>query len=286
MMSEKHYSKPAVSLFITFFLCALLLCGCGPVACDFCGRTKFCKEFDILGVTRHICNDCLNDPRIAISGNMVRIYSEMYENGSLEYPEGSPLRPDSDKNAEASPTVSQNRTIEDILNEEIVINNPVTPDTYPVPVSPDTPAASPASSESSSGGLSGAALISSLNGNLADDNMSLAAIDGRDGEYRLLCGGNDTCIRFITASSDTAGKDKLTIELREGASSSDYVKSVIRSVLSYTGSDDYEGLGHEIFNRTIQNGSYTSEGIRFISKVHTADEVEKGAAISDFTIQP
>ncbi len=282
-MSGNNNSNSTAGLFILFFLCSLLLCGCGPVACDFCGRTKFCKEFDILGITRNICNECLNDPRIAISGNMVRTYSEMYENGSLEYPEGSPLRPDSGSSAEATPSVSVNRTLEDALNESIVINVPTgSGDTLP-PAPADTPAIP---SESPTGTLSGDSLIYSLNSNLADDNMSLAAIGGRDGEYRLLCSGNDTYIRFITSPSENGTSDRLTIELREGASSSDYVKSVIRSVLSYTDSDDYEGLGHEIFNRTIQNGSYTYGDIRFMSTVHTADEVEKGAAISDFTIQP
>ena len=67
----------------------LLTTGCGKVVCSYCGESKFCDEYDINGTTRYICKDCLADPNIGIYGNVVRDYSELYENGTLEYPDGT-----------------------------------------------------------------------------------------------------------------------------------------------------------------------------------------------------
>lgn len=281
------YRIKCMTIYCLFFLCSFILSGCGPVECDFCGRTRFCKDFDILGVERHICNDCLNDPRIAVSGNMVRKYSEMYENGALEYPEGSPLRPDY-----GTPTVSPTGTdsrvryelpsdIDVLVQENIPAADSIPP--TPTPTQSTAPVSAPVTSAAT--GLSGESLINALNGKLAADNMSLSPVPNKTGEYTLLNGGNDTSIRFVI-SAGTADKDTLTIEQRENASSSDYVKASIRSILAYTGSDDYEGLGHDIYNGAIQSGNFSNSGLSFISKVHTADEIEKGSPVSDFTIAP
>lgn len=264
-----------------FFLCALALSGCGPTPCDFCGKTRFCKEFDIVGVTRHICNDCLNDPRVAVSGNMVRLYSEMYENGSLEYPTDSPLHPDYGKPTEApsgTPTV-----LPSYSDISVVLPEGGSGGLNPAPTAP-TPAV-PSSTAPAGGKLSGEELLSSLNESLAADNMSLTPVAGKSGEYTLMCGGADTGIKFKT-SAGTADRDKLVIEQGENASSSDYVKSAIRSILTYMNSNDYDGLGHDIYNGAIQSGSFIYNGTTFVSTVHTADEIEKGSAISDFSIVP
>lgn len=266
-----------------FLLCALLLCGCGPVACDFCGKTRFCKKFDIVGIERHICNDCLNDPRIAISGNMVRTYSEKYEDGSLEYPADSPLNPDYGKPTEAPSGTPVPKPATGDINISRYEQGTGTSQPSSAPTAPAAPTAAPTAAAPSS--LSGEALINALNSNLAADNMSLNPVANKSGEYTLLSGGNDTHIRF-KISAGTADKDRLTIEQGEDASSSDYVKAAIRSILAYTGSDDYEGFGHDVYNAAIQSGSFFNNGISFISTVHTADEIEKGSAVSDFAIVP
>ena len=266
---------------IAFLWCALLLCGCGPVACDFCGKTRFCKKFDIVGIERHICNDCLNDPRIAISGNMVRTYSEKYEDGSLEYPADSPLNPDYGKPTEApsgTPVPKPATGDINISRYEQGTSQPAA-----TPTAGAAPTAAPTAS--APGSLTGEALLNALNSNLAADNMSLNPVANKSGEYTLLSGGNDTHIKF-KISAGTADKDRLTIEQGEDASSSDYVKAAIRSILAYTGSDDYEGFGHDVYNAAIQSGSFFNNGISFISTVHTADEIEKGSAVSDFAIVP
>ncbi len=283
-MADTNTNKTAltkVRLIAAFLSCALLLAACGPVPCDFCGKNRFCKTFDIVGVERHICNDCLNDPRVAISGNLVREYSEMYENGALEYPEDSPLNPNYGKptvTPSVSPTVLPSYS-------DISVILPEGSGSNLTPVSSADPTPAPAASVPSSGNLSGEALVSALNQSLAADSMSLTPISGKSGEYTLMCGGSDTGIRFKT-SAGNSGKDKLVIEQGENASSSDYVKSAIRSILTYMNSTDYDGLGHDIYNGAIQSGSFIYNGTTFVSTVHTADEIEKGAAISDFSIVP
>lgn len=282
-MNRKDFKNTNIALRLIplFFLCALTLSACGPTPCDFCGKTRFCKEFDIVGVTRHICNNCLNDPRVAVSGNMVRFYSEMYENGSLEYPADSPLNPDYGKPTEepsGTPTVLPSYSdISVVLPEGN--NNALTPASA-------TPApGAPSSAAPAGGSLSGEELVSSLNRSLSADNMSLTPVAGKPGEYTLMSGNADTGIRFKTTAG-TADRDKLVIEQGENASSSDYVKSAIRSILTYMNSDDYDGLGHDIYNGAIQSGSFIYNGTTFVSTVHTADEIEKGSAISDFSIVP
>ncbi len=220
-----------------FLLCAFFLSACGREVCDFCGENKFCKEFDILGKTRFICRDCLNDPRIAISGNMVRTYSEMYENGTLEYPEGSPLRPDSGTptpTPEVSPALPT-------LTPDIHINNPEAPtpssDTDAPDASTPTPTAAPAS-----GSLNGQAMIDRLNESLAADNCILLAKNEQAKEYKLYTGNTDLNITFRPTAGAEGKSDSLVIELGENASSSDYVKAVIGSILGYTNSLDYDVL--------------------------------------------
>ena len=88
-MKEKLSHRFIIALSAS--LLTLLLCACGETTCDFCGQQKVCREFDVMGTTRHICNDCLNNTASAVSGNVARQYAELFENGTLEYPADSPL---------------------------------------------------------------------------------------------------------------------------------------------------------------------------------------------------
>ncbi|MCR5249512.1 MAG: hypothetical protein K6E50_02765 [Lachnospiraceae bacterium] len=285
---HKRILGNTVSLLAMLFL-VLPLCGCSFKVCDFCGRKRVCGEYDVLGVTRYICDDCLNDPRIAVSGNMVRTYSEMYENGTLEYPEGSPMRADAGEQKEepsvtgeaALPTLTEDVHIEIPVDQSAADNggtNTLPPTPTPVPAQqPD--------SNTGAQGLSGTALIDKLNASLAADNMQLAA-SGNEGEYKVVSGDTDLGIRMKVSKGSNSEKDVLVVEQGRNASSSDYVKAAIRSILCYMNSDDYEGLGHDIYNQTIQNGDFRYEGLLFRSVVHTADEIEKGSPVSDYSIIP
>ena len=294
-------------------LLLLLTAGCGKVVCSYCGESRFCDEYDINGTTRYICKDCLTDPNIGIYGNVVRDYSELYENGTLEYPEGSPMRAQYSRETgvvyptgeEPEEEVSNEAEINRILSEEtphveVPVYIPPSPTAVPEQESGQTqPAEVNAQSDSTptpiqeqpaaptqaavKTALSGEALVSALSDSIAKNGCSLTS-SGKDGEYIISKDGADAKIRLKITPS--AAGDSSCVEMLPEGSPSDYVKTVIRSILAYAGSDDYDGLGHDIYNNTIQQGSYSASGITFSSKVHTPDEIEKGAAASSFTIVP
>lgn len=282
-------SRRFILIFSALF--CLLLSACGQQECDFCGQKKFCKEFDVMGTTRLICRDCLNDPSLAVSGNVARSYAELYENGTLEYPEQSPLRPMED----ATPTEEENPMpdLEMIMNgydpeaeirqrlleeqaqrqaERDAANAEEQP--YPAdnaPVYDDTPKTM-------------GDIIAAINASLQSDNMLLVPTDASGSEYILYTGNTDLGVH-LQASEDPSST-RLVVEQYEGASSSDYVKAIIRSILPYINSTDYDGLGHEIYNNTIHAGTYTYLNIKFSTLTHSAEEIEKGRPATEFIIEP
>ena len=282
-MKEKTSHRIITAVLIS--LMVLVLCACGETTCDFCGQQKVCKEFDIMGTTRHICNDCLNNTASAVSGNVARQYAELFENGTLEYPADSPLADHSeDETAESgespeTPTPVEVYTPADDTSDNNEQNtepeDAAQPDDNAEPTE-DTPA--------DTSGLSNEALISDLNRKLQADSMILYADANDVNIYHLYENGGDTGIVF-TVSPGTSG-DKISICQYSPDSSQSYVKAVIRSILTYVDSNDYDGLGHDIYNGTIQNGSYSQSGINFYSSIGTADEIEKGLPSSTFEIVP
>ncbi len=308
----RHMKKGMLSK--TAYILALLLCiagltACGETTCDFCGESKICEEFDIMGTTRHICRDCLENSAGAVSQNVARQYASLYEDGTLEYPEGSPLKP-VDKNAKNEPGASGEGAVtpsspafelagstttqanENTNKEEARTESARETASQPTPApalteSPTTQANAngnkeddPAGSSSSEGGSTiTERRISSLSSVLSADGLSLAATDSAE-TYKLMNGNTDTKITFTLVG------DRLRIEEYDPSFSQEYVKSVIRSILSYTGSSDYDGFGHDVYNSTIENGSFVSGDINFVSKIGTAEEIEKGYPATSFAIVP
>jgi len=330
---RKAVTEKNCFLLLCIFLCGILLTGCGPQECSFCGQKRFCKEFDLLGTTRYICEDCLHDPSIAVSGNVAREYSALYEDGTLEYPENSPLReqplvmepeeeatgpsldeimnspsaipgtvPEGGSTSAASQPAQQNSDPEPSGSEtasatdpsESTSSAPAGDTTQPAgdttqPAEDTHPAQdSSASQEQPSGGDTMVAedLIRDLNRRFQADGYRIAQDNDNENAYRMLSGNNDLHIRLTPRSSGSNGKYELTVSRLSEASSSDYVKCVIRCILSYADSEDYDGLGHEIYNNTIQNGSYSDSGVSYSYTEHTADEIERGSTDADFVIRP
>ena len=328
-MKTVTISKKAYFFALSLFVCTLLLGGCGMQECSFCGQKRFCKEFDLLGTTRYICDDCLHNPALAVSGNVTREYSALYENGTLEYPEGSPFR---EQISETEPEETQNGpTLDEIMSTPSAIPGSV-PDAAPSvgntdtasadtpqdtgndatggdspqqaqdnpssqaetsqPSQPDTAAdhnpsdSNPSSDSSGDDTMPAEDLIRDLNRRFQADGYRIAQDNDLENAYRMLSGNNDLHIRLTPRSTGSSGEYELTVSQLADASSSDYVKCVIRSVLSYVDSEDYDGLGHDIYNSTIQNGSYSYNGVSFSYISHTADEIERGSANADFVIRP
>ena len=90
----------------------------------------------------------------------------------------------------------------------------------------------------------------------------------------------------FTTASNNGKTDKLTIDTYSTENSQEYVKSVIRSILAYIDSSDYDGLGHEIYNNAVQYGNYSSNGIKFYFSEGSADDIEKGYPRQTFEIIP
>ncbi|MBR3307565.1 MAG: hypothetical protein IKI75_09995 [Lachnospiraceae bacterium] len=273
---------------VIIILFSLLLTACGAVTCDFCGRTRFCKTFDVMGVERNICSDCLDDPRIAVSGNVVRVYSEIYENGD-GYPEWSPLY-------EATPGEEITLTPTPISNIlELIPEAPVgqsyTPVTDPVdePVpSPEQPreeASSNVDPSASSAGLKGTELYDALAEACEEGGLSLSPSDSDSSVYVVSAGGSDTGVR-VKIIPGSGSSDGLSVEHYDPDHSSDFAKCAIRSVITLLGSDDYDGLGHEVYNQAVQLGHYDYGPFRFSFNTHDASEIEKGSPSADFTISP
>ena len=128
-------------------------------------------------------------------------------------------------------------------------------------------------------------LLDAINASLQLDNMFMTPTDGSGTEYILYSGNTDLGIHF-KPSMDMPDAKILAIQQFEGASSSDYAKAAIRSVLAYLGSDDYDGLGHEIFNNAVQAGSYKYNDITFSVQTFGAEEIEKGRPATAFIITP
>ena len=345
-------SLKKIKLILFIMVLTLCLCACGEKTCDFCGEKKICREFDIAGVKRNICSDCLNNTASAVSSNVARKYAELYEKGELEYPEGSPLRPvDKNSNAQAAtPSVGSSDTtgltsfdIDTSLGQTDLTDDHDTHEpgadtsssgnsSESDPSDSDTgssSSSSSASSGSSSSGSSGAAsgsgassdsgsgssssasgsgsdsssgsgssgsdpgsssssddsLVASLNRTLQADSLVLKEDKGKSRTYKLYSGDKDTGVVFTTASNN-GKKDKLTIDTYSADNSQEFVKSVIRSILAYVDSSDYDGLGHDIYNNAVQYGNYSSNGIKFYYSEGSADDIEKGYPRQTFEIIP
>lgn len=273
----KHKS----TILIIAILCTFFLAACGETRCDFCGEEKQCKVFEINGVMRNICNDCLNNTASAVSGNVARGYAKLYEDGVLEYPSDSPLKP-------VSATPVSTEATEKPSAPDIIIPSVPNGDTdiseaasviddeepsFDIGETPDTVGSETSSASSDD-------RVDNINRGLLPEGFSLAEDGSGSGRYNMMSGDTDTGIDF------TFVDDKLKIEEYDENYAQQYVKAVIRTILAYTNSNDYDGYGHDVYNSTLENGNYKSGGVTFFSSVGTTDEIEKGYPLTTFTIVP
>ena len=270
------------TILIISILCTLFLVACGETKCDFCGEEKQCKVFEINGVMRNICNDCLNNTASAVSGNVARGYAKLYEDGILEYPSDSPLSPvkDAPASTEASEKPSAPDTIiPSVPNADTDISDAASVIDKEEP-SFDTNSVSDISGSENPASASSDDRVENINRGLLPEGFSLAEDGSGSGRYNMMSGETDTGIDF------TFVDDKLKIEEYDANYAQQYVKAVIRTILAYTNSNDYDGYGHDVYNSTLENGNYKSGGVTFFSSVGTTDEIEKGYPLTTFTIVP
>ncbi|MBP5194961.1 MAG: hypothetical protein J6Z42_03100 [Lachnospiraceae bacterium] len=272
----KHKS----TILIIAILCTFFLAACGETRCDFCGEEKQCKVFEINGVMRNICNDCLNNTASAVSGNVARGYAKLYEDGVLEYPSDSPLKPVSD--TPVSTEATEKPSAPDIIIPSVPDGDTDISDAASVIDSEE-----PSFDKNETADISGSDTFASsddrvdnINRGLLPEGFSLSEDGSGSGRYNMMSGDTDTGIDF------TFVDDKLKIEEYDENYAQQYVKAVIRTILAYTNSNDYDGYGHDVYNSTLENGNYKSGGVTFFSSVGTTDEIEKGYPLTTFTIVP
>lgn len=268
------------TILIIAILCTFFLAACGETRCDFCGEEKQCKVFEINGVMRNICNDCLNNTASAVSGDVARGYAKLYEDGVLEYPSDSPLKPVSDDPISTEATEKPSAPdiiIPSVPNGDTDISDAASVIDGEEPSFDMNGASDPSGAENPS---SSDERIDTINRGLLPEGFSLAEDGSGSGRYNMMAGDTDTGIDF------TFVDDKLKIEEYDENFAQQYVKAVIRTILAYTNSNDYDGYGHDVYNSTLENGNYKSGGVTFFSSVGTSDEIEKGYPLTTFTIVP
>ena len=228
------------TILIIAILCTFFLAACGETRCDFCGEEKQCKVFEINGVMRNICNDCLNNTASAVSGNVARGYAKLYEDGVLEYPSDSPLKPVSDN--PVSTEATEKPSAPDIIIPSVPDGDTDISDAASV-IDGEEPSFDKNETADISGSDTSASSddrVDNINRGLLPEGFSLAEDGSGSGRYNMMSGDTDTGIDF------TFVDDKLKIEEYDENYAQQYVKAVIRTILAYTNSNDYDGYGHDV----------------------------------------
>lgn len=193
--------KNYLYIFLLSLIYVMLLTGCGEQTCSYCGESKQCGEYDILGTTRYICDDCLGDRGMSLSGNVIGEYESPLVDPSLYLP---------------YETVVQDEAIEGISIEGTVSDNyaSVVPGSESMNAVSDNNAAESSSSKNKDN------LISSVASNLSAVNFLIQPDDDVKDKYHIYKDGNVTGIS-ISFSGDNKGT-KVYIAMKNGASDQNF----------------------------------------------------------------
>lgn len=243
--------KQRKSVFFILILCCLCLSGCDAFKknCDYCGELKYCTEYDLAGVTRQICEDCLSNPAIgSTSPTIMAEYGVILE----EKPEE---------------TVSESSI--DITNIEAVV----------IPGEEPEPVQQTVSTQDEK-----AALIRSINAFYENAGMEIRIKDDNENIYGLYSGDDYQKIQFIFTPVQEGMTPTVSVQGFAGASGSGGVAACIYAALSYVGSTDYSGLGYEIYNNATSKGSYITDDGKFYYTTFTETDIENGAPEFSFDV--
>ncbi len=261
MKTNKSFkNKPVLLLLFIFVLLSFTSCG-QKNTCSFCGEVKECKKYEILGVERYICNDCINNPDI-VSNNVITEYK------------AEPVDPYYYTSASASGNEASDASSTDASSSD---------SNSEVSVSDNSSASANQISAPVSQNLSKSDIVSGLNENLANYGMSITAADGTDNYSVLNSAGADADIKLVFTSS-SSGKPKLSIEKGANASSSDYTNTCISGILSYLSSNDVTGTGYNVYNNAIMYGNFTLDGCRFYYMDNSPNNSENNTSLATFDI--
>lgn len=231
---------------LTSLLLCLLLTACNETTCAYCGKSKQCKEYNILGTKRNICKDCINNPAAMSSNSVINEYqAEPIEPGLISTPSDNETKPTDDQsiliNNNTPPAANSNSA----SNNSSSSNNNLANNSNPTNSS-----------------ISKDAVINSLAAKLANYSLQISPDASDKTLYNLYnINGNDIAIDLIvTTDSD---KIKLTLNKYPPASDSDMVVVCINSILASINSSDYDGLGRSIYDNAVSYGNYSANGCSF-----------------------
>ncbi len=256
MHYHKSMKKLIFPLLLSLILSLILMVGCtGKETCAYCGETKYCREYDLVGVTRLICDDCLRNPEVA--GNSPAILAEYGITPKEEEPAN-----------EEETTLETDVPFEDSIDietnsESISENN--APQEIITSVTKD-------------------GLLKSLQAYYAETNMELIVSENNKNVYMLYAGDEYQNIDFLFTPVAEGMVPPLSVQCYEGASDTGYTAACIRSALIYIGSTDYSGLGYEIYNNCVSYGSHVSGDTKFYYTAFSETDVENGAPKATFDI--
>lgn len=249
-MNHSSFRKLQLLLLIGSLLC---LSACGKKeTCAYCGEAKYCTEYDLVGVTRLICDDCLNQGVKAVTSPGI-----MEEYGVI-IPE-TPVSEDTDTE---NPEVSASDT----------------------PSTSLTPAVSDNTAPQFTTTLSKDDIVTALSAYYSESGMELKLSENNRHVYELYAGEEYQGINFLFTPVAEGQEPPLSVLCYDGASSTGYTAACIRSAITYLGSNDYSGLGYEIYNTATAYGSHQVGNTKFYYKASSAQEIENGAPVASFDI--
>ncbi len=235
-------------IFLLSLIYMMLLSGCGEQICSYCGESKQCGEYDILGTTRYICEDCLGDRGMSLSGNVIGEYESPLVDPSLYLPYNVIV-----EDGPAVETVSDN-------NVSVVIPDSESMNGVSDNQSQDT-SGNVESNSSSNTSYGKENLVSTVASNLSAVNFLLQPDDDVKDKYHIYKDGNVTGIS-ISFSGESNGT-KVGIAMKNGASDQNFADICIYTGLACLGSADYDNYGVAVFNSARDHGNYTKDNCRF-----------------------
>lgn len=258
-------------------LSALVLTGCEKQVCDYCGEEKYCEEYDILGTTRYICDDCLNTPSAGVSGNVIAQYAA----------EALPTQEPSESSNDTADTESASDTTDSSSSSESVQTSDASQTSATATSSSDTgtsnipesttnsntsatsndetttnapAAAAPASSTNIY--LTRDEALNTISASIADSGLTIVADDNASATYKIMSGGNSTGIS-IKFSNGNNGTLAASVTKSASSSDTDYATCCINTALAFLGSTDVSGTGYTLYNTALEHGNYTKDSCRF-----------------------
>lgn len=306
MPVNKYTFSQSFFMAFVFMFCSLLLSGCGEQICAYCGDEKHCTEYDILGTTRYICDDCLNNPASNIlSGSVIQEYAAEPISVSDNIPlstdyftaENVPSETISVETAPPDNLSSEKDSSNELTNPGDSANDTTTDNSdlsgsQLSSESETSDTANQTNSTSNTGNVNNTStnyhpdynsIIAALNNTYVSAGLQLVPENDSNSTFGIYNGGSPTGVRYVFTNA-TSNAPSLSVQSYAGASSSNYSTACINAILAYLGSDDYNGLGYEIYNSASEYGNYSHQNCHFYFFDYSSTNPGNDSPIMSFEI--